>query len=90
MRGKDSTNLFSIIVRGDLPVILIPKRASTQGYLPLAEEGEAAFAGIPDSNRGSVHIMCRLAFQNRAYVIKIDLVGSNYRITRESMQLNLH
>lgn len=90
MRGKDSAKLFSSIVREDLPVLLVPKRASIQGHLPLAEEGETASMGIPDSNRGSVDIMCRLAFPNHAYVIKIDLPGSNYRITRESMQLNLH
>lgn len=90
MRGKNSTNLFSSIVRGELPVSLTPQRAGTRGYLPWAEEREAAFTGIPDSNRGSVRITCRLAFPNHAYVIKIDLVGSNYRITRESMRLNLH
>lgn len=88
MREKDSTKLFSSIVCEDVPGILISKRASIVGHFPLAKEDET-FVTIPDSNRGSVHIMYRLAFQNCAYVMKIDL-GNNYRLTRESMQLHLH
>lgn len=68
----------------------LPKEpASWTGHLPLAQEKQEASVGIPDSNRGSEHIICRTAFQNHAYVIEINLPGNNYRLTRESTQLHL-
>ena len=67
-----------------------PPGSKHSGHLPLAVTEKEAFMSIPDSNKGVVHIMCRLAFQNWVYVMEIDLSDSNYRFTKESMWLNLH
>ena len=67
-----------------------PPGSKHSGHLPLAVTEKEAFMSMPDSNKGVVHIMCRLAFQNWVYVMEIDLSDSNYRFTKESMWLNLH